>query len=45
MLAESVRPQVVDHIIRHGYDLEEATSTDVETVGNDATLIAYALGH
>ena len=44
VLAESVRPSVVDHVIRNGYRLN-ATGTDLEAMGSDPALIAYALGH
>jgi len=44
VLAESALPSTVDRVIRDGYRLN-ATSTDLEAMGSDPALIAYALGH
>ncbi len=44
VLAESALPSTVDRVIRDRYRLN-ATSTDLEAMGSDPALIAYALGH
>ena len=42
VLDEEVEPEVLDRVLREGYG-EDLTEVDLEKIGNDAFLIAYAL--
>ena len=45
LLSETVNPETVQQVIASGYELPAPNDIQLEAMGNDPFLIAYAVGH